>query len=193
MSWFFSEKDLAENLVLKDKVEVKNKMGVCQCPGKKLAMGRDGKAHNRNIFADVEHFRVVGGVTLVVCLLNDSELRHLGLNVKDYKLACEKAGVRLHQHPIIEMAPPDDLDGFRINVIKVITSHLKEGDGNIVVHCRGGVGRAGLVACCVLSELCKFPDTKAIIDFVRRKRDKRCVESRKQEDFVAKYFSSDYN
>lgn len=57
VSWFFSEKDLAENLVLKDKVQVKNKMGVCQCPGKKLAMGRDGKAHNRDIFADVEHFR----------------------------------------------------------------------------------------------------------------------------------------
>ena len=56
-------------------------------------MGRDGKSHDRNILADVESYRVVSGITLIVCLLNDSELRHLGVNVKDYKLACEKSGV----------------------------------------------------------------------------------------------------
>ena len=106
-------------------------------------------------------------------------------------MACQKSGVVLHQHPIIEMAPPDNLEDFKLNVVDVIVGHVKEGNGNVLVHCRGGVGRAGLVTCCVLSELCLFPDPRAIIEFVRRRRDKRCVESRKQEDFVAKY--CDYN
>lgn len=32
---------------------IKNKLGVSQCPGKKLDRGRDGKSYNRNIEADV--------------------------------------------------------------------------------------------------------------------------------------------
>jgi len=35
---------------------IKNKLGVSQCPGKKLERGRDGKAHNRNIEADVQAY-----------------------------------------------------------------------------------------------------------------------------------------
>ena len=60
--------------------------------------------------------------------------------------------------------------------------------GSVLVHCRGGVGRAGLVACCVLSTLCEFSSHKKVIEFVRKRRDKRCVESMKQEDFVKSYF-----
>lgn len=60
--------------------------------------------------------------------------------------------------------------------------------GNILVHCRGGVGRAGLVACCILINTCEFKSHKDVIEFVRKRRDKRCVESRKQEEFVKKYF-----
>jgi protein-tyrosine phosphatase len=87
-------------------------------------------------------------------LLNDSELRHLGVNVKDYKLACEKQGVTFYQYPIIEMAPPEDLGSFKSDVVDVIIQHIKTDPGNALVHCRGGVGRAGLVTCCVLATLC---------------------------------------
>jgi protein-tyrosine phosphatase len=117
-------------------------------------MGRDGKNHDRNIYADVDNFRVQSNITLIVCLLNDSELRTLGVNVKDYKAACDKSGVIFYQYPIIEMAPPEDILAFKTDVIDVICAHLRSGNGNILVHCRGGVGRAGLVTCCVLSTLC---------------------------------------
>jgi protein-tyrosine phosphatase len=59
----------------------------------------------------------------------------------------------------------------------------------VLIHCRGGVGRAGLLACCILSYLCDFKSYKKVIEFVRKRRDKRCVESRKQEDFVKDYFA----
>lgn len=122
-----------------------------------MALGRDGKAHNRSIIADVETFKQGQEITLILCLLNDSEMRHLGVNVKDYKDVCEKQGIIFYQHPIIEMAPPDDLQAFKTEVIDIIIEHLlKDAGGNVLVHCRGGVGRAGLVACCVLATLCEF-------------------------------------
>lgn len=49
-----------------------------QCPGKRIDMGRDGKKHDRNIFKDIEQFKNKG-VTLIVCLLSDSELRSIGV------------------------------------------------------------------------------------------------------------------
>jgi hypothetical protein len=36
--------------------------------------------------------------------------------------------------------------------------------------------------------MCEFSSHKKIIEFVRKRRDRRCVESRKQEDFVEKYY-----
>ena len=86
-------------------------------------------------------------------------------------------------------APSDDIDSFRDKVIPGICTQLISGSGNVLVHCRGGVGRAGLVACCVLAELVEFKNYKKVIEFVRKRRDKRCIESRKQEDFVALYCS----
>lgn len=116
---------------------------------------------------------------MIICLLNDSELRHLGVKVQDYKTACEKSGITFYQYPIIEMAPPEDLLVFKAEVIDVICYHLAQDSGHVLVHCRGGVGRAGLVTCCVLATLCDFPSSKKIIEFVRKRRDRRCVESRK--------------
>lgn len=185
IGWFIDERDTTGDsaLTFKGAEGVYGKFGLCQCPGKKLAMGRDGKSYDRNIFEDVEQFRSSQGITLIVCLLNDSELRHLGVQAKDYKSACEKSGVIFYQHPIIEMAPPDDLELFKKEVIDVIIGHLQSPSdstsNNVLIHCRGGVGRAGLVACCLLATLCQFKSHTKIIEHVRRRRDKRCVESRK--------------
>lgn len=58
---------------------------------------------------------------------------------------------------------------------------------NVFIHCRGGIGRAGLVASCLLLFIFKIGSYKKAIEGVRKRRDKRCVESRKQEDFVKVY------
>lgn len=87
-------------------------------------MGRDGKSYDRNIYEDVEQFNKSQGISLIICLLNDSELRHLGVQVKDYKQACETSGITFYQYPIIEMAPPDDLILFKKEVVDVIISHI---------------------------------------------------------------------
>ena len=59
-----------------------------------------------------------------MCLLSDTELRSLGVNVKDYQAACEKNSITLFKYPIIEMAPPEDLKRFHHEVIDVIVKVL---------------------------------------------------------------------
>lgn len=59
--------------------------------------------------------------------------------------------------------------------------------GNVLIHCRGGIGRAGTLACNILSSLFDFKHSKQVIQYVRDHRDKKCVESAKQVDFVDKF------
>ena len=77
------------------------------------------------------------------------------------------------------MAPPEDIAKFHKEVVVVLSKHIQEDSGNVLIHCRGGIGRAGLLACCILSYLCDFKSHLKVIEFVRKRRDKRCVESRK--------------
>jgi cyclin-dependent kinase inhibitor 3 len=55
------------------------------------------------------------------------------------------------------------------------------------VHCKGGVGRAGLVAACVLLATEAQSTAADAIAEVRRRRCKTAVETTRQEEFVAKY------
>lgn len=159
------------------------------CPGKNIAQGRDGKSYARDINTDVANY-AKAGIKLIVCLLNDYEIRSIGCDVKKYEKACVNNGIELFKYPIIEMAPPEDVGRFHSDVVEKVLATMANGQ-NVLAHCRGGIGRAGLLACCVVTCLRspqQLKKPKDVIAYVRSKRDRRCVESRKQEDFVAKYF-----
>ena len=162
----------------------KSKLGVSQCPGKNIR-GRDGKTYQRNVRKDCFHISKQG-VTMIVCLLMDLELRHVGADVKAYANSCQKLGINLVKQPIVEGSPPEDLEKWS-EVVNSIVAHIVNDRGHVLLHCRGGIGRAGTLACNVLSSVADFANSKEVIDFVRARRDKRCVESMKQADFVAKY------
>lgn len=96
------------------------------CPGKNVA-GRDGKTYNRCIEQDVTNFRQTHNIGLIVNLLNDYELRSIGVNVGKYESACIKNEIEFFKYPIIEMAPPEDLPKFDVEVIQKILKALSEG------------------------------------------------------------------
>ena len=85
-----------------------SRFGLSQCPGKNMEMARDGKSYNRDITRDVNQYKEQG-ITMIVCLLSDVEIRSIGTNVKHYEAACLKFGINLFKYPIIEMAPPSDI------------------------------------------------------------------------------------
>ncbi|MFN9901173.1 MAG: hypothetical protein ACK55Z_20820 [bacterium] len=96
------------------------------CPGKNIAAGRDGKSYSRDIRKDVAHF-AAQGVKLIICLLNDYELRTVGCDAKQYTKACLDHSIELYKYPIIEMAPPEDIKKFHNEVVIKIISSLDSG------------------------------------------------------------------
>lgn len=57
----------------------------------------------------------------------------------------------------------------------------------IVFHCRGGVGRAGLMAACLALRLGVVTSSAAAVSWIRKRRSKTAVETSKQEAFVDHY------
>jgi protein-tyrosine phosphatase len=76
---------------------------------------------------------------------------------------------------------------------------------SVLVHCRGGVGRAGVVACCWLMKLgvCGWVDdpspanlqetytavefVERVITYVRRRRSPKAIETYEQVQFLVEY------
>lgn len=143
-----------------------------------MASGRDGKSYQRDVVLDVRAMQGMG-ITLVICLIADIEIRSIGCNIKQYEASCQKSGIELFKYPIVEMAPPKDLNIWNEQVVLKAVKHILEGKGNVLIHCRGGIGRAGTLACNILSSLFEFKSSKHLIKYVREHRDKRCVESTK--------------
>jgi protein-tyrosine phosphatase len=159
-----------------------------QCPGKNMSKGRDGKVHSRDIRTDLLNFKDQG-ISMIICLLNDYELRSIGVQVDLYKNSCKQLDLLMIQFPVIEMAAPSSVESVELAVLSPVTQALTDGR-KVLVHCRGGIGRAGTIACCLLLKLHLCPSPKQAISLVRSKRDPRCVESRKQEDFIKNYFKT---
>jgi cyclin-dependent kinase inhibitor 3 len=178
---------LTQQMFDKSAGQDENRLGLCQCPGKKIGRGRNGKSFDRDIGADVFHFRTEGKVDVIICLLNKYELKTLGIDLQHYAKEAEKNGILLVVYPIIEMAAPeDDQAKFQSFLLENVINRIKEGK-RVIAHCRGGIGRAGLLAACVLLQLQVFDDTQKAVSFLRTCRDKRCVESQKQMDYIIVY------
>jgi len=45
-------------------------------------MGRDGKPHNRDLKLDLKDFAERQNVKIIICLLNEYELRTIGVDLK---------------------------------------------------------------------------------------------------------------
>lgn len=157
------------------------RLGLCYCPGKQVR--RSGIHWDRTLLTDLKRLQKVYGISTVGCLLNGAELNCFKL--RNYASVVESSGLELLLFPIIEMAPPESLPLTR-EFVKSIVQRLEKGD-HVAVHCRGGVGRAGVIAACVLLELGLARTGRRAIEQVRRLRCKQAVESYRQERFVCDF------
>ena len=120
----------------------------------------------------------------MVCLLSDAELRCL--KVRDYAAAVRAHNLSYVNLPMIEMAAPDDFDEA-CALISDLRRRIESEGEVLAVHCKGGIGRAGLVASCVLLALGRQSRARDAIGEVRRRRCKTAVETSRQEDWVVRY------
>ena len=154
---------------------VAGKIGMTICPGK----GGPSKSEHtwqRSLDADLERLKKNDKCDVLVSLIEDFELNLLqipGLVEKGTAL-----GIHVERFPIKDVSIPQ-MDPTIAEVAK-LKAWVEEGK-NLVIHCRGGNGRTGLVAACLLIALGKSPGNA--IKAVRNQRPK-AIETKQQEQFV---------
>ncbi len=102
-----------------------------------------------------------------------------------YQELANSLDISLFRLPMIDGGCPSSFEDVN-SILERIHLEVEKGR-NGIVHCRGGVGRAGLVACCYLLKyrLCGTHDDA--IRLVRRVRHPKAVETRIQEQFIERY------
>ena len=86
------------------------------------------------------------GVASVVSLLEPREARDLELHQE--RVACQELGIRYLSYPIPDRGVPSSKHEFN-RFLGEVLALLVQGQA-LVVHCRAGIGRSGLVAGCLL-------------------------------------------
>ncbi len=86
------------------------------------------------------------GVDLVVSLLAIDE--QIDLDLLDEKALCDENDIEFITYSIVDRSVPSSMSDFS-KLISRLADGLANGK-NIAVHCRQGIGRAGLVAVCLL-------------------------------------------
>lgn len=93
------------------------------------------------------------GISHVVCLQQEQESAELGLS--DEEKTCTTHDIRFTRFAIEDFGVPDE---STLNaLIHSLYNTTKEGETTLV-HCKGGIGRTGLICCCLLVQSGLLPD-----------------------------------
>jgi protein-tyrosine phosphatase len=155
------------------------RIGITFCPGKKQADAITG-AWDRDLRTDLECIRA-WGATHIVTLIEPWEIE--ALEVQELPSACAGLGLAWHHAPIQDGSVPDEHWEARWSAIEpALLASLDQGHG-VVVHCKGGLGRAGSIACRLAIAAGDGASAEALIERVRSVRP-GAVETRAQERAV---------
>lgn len=155
------------------------RLGMTFAPGKKDAFGDVGWV--RDLDLDLERLRGHYRADVLVSLIEDHELSLL--EIPTLVAAARDRGLSVVRFPIRDLSVPDDMPAFVALVGQVLAAY---GTGRTVVaHCRGGLGRTGLVVACCVVALRRCTAAEAVAS-VRRARP-GTVELPAQEAFVERF------
>ena len=154
------------------------RIGITLCPGKKQPGAQSG-AWNRDLGLDLDEIQRCGA-TAVISLITDEEMECL--QVSGLRDAVEERHMEWWHLPIPDVKPPgpEFESGWKV-AGEAIRDRLHMGF-NVLVHCKGGLGRAGTVAARLLVELGGNWE-----DAIRKVRDARsddAIETEAQERHI---------
>lgn len=150
---------------------VPGRLGLTVLPGR--------KDRGRRLDDDIDALKAQG-VSAVVCLIPNAELKHYG--VPDLLAAYTMAGLAVHHLPVLDQKNSSLQEMSRL--VDWVEKHLVAKE-RVVVHCVGGLGRSGVAAACFLRR--RGMNARDAIAEVRRVRSDRAVETEAQEEFVRRF------
>lgn len=156
------------------------KVGLTFAPGKRQAHAVSGN-WDRDLTADVGRLRGEFSADHLVCLLEDVELHELGIDV--LPAAAAGVGMAFHRFPIADGQLPDDEVAVTVLVSR-IAGWAAAGE-TVVIHCKGGLGRAGTIGGCVLRAAGREGQT-ALAELVQT-RGENCPETDEQRRFIERF------
>lgn len=153
------------------------RIGITFCPGKQDHAAATG-AWERDLGVDLDAI-AAWGARLVLTLVEPHEL--LLLKVPRLGLEVQRRGLLWCHLPITDFGVPSEhFERQWLSQGQEIRQLLRSGS-DVVVHCRGGLGRAGMMAARLMVELGTAPDEA--IRLVRRVR-KGAIETPGQQAVV---------
>lgn len=153
------------------------RIGITFCPGKVQYSAFSGR-WSRDLAADMDAIKDWGAVA-VVTLVEEHEL--VALQVEGIRDAVEARHMTWYHLPITDVSVPDQRFHSAWKKVGAELRHRLRNGFDILVHCKGGLGRAGTVAATLLVEL-GFSPTEAMAK-VRAVRP-GAIETYDQENFV---------
>ena len=153
------------------------RVGVTFCPGKYDPHAMSG-AWDRDLGADLDAIRDWGAAAIVT-LIEPKELTLLKVERLGEEVV--RRNMLWFHLPIVDVSIPDQRFEEKWDAAgEELRSILRNGS-DVLVHCRGGLGRAGTIASRLLIELGMPP--KTAIERVRAVRP-GAIETRAQEEYV---------
>jgi protein-tyrosine phosphatase len=121
------------------------------------------------------------GIDAVLSLLTSEEQQELGLRSEASEAS--RQGLEFSSFPIADLQVPRS-EAQLAKVLDEVTTKLSAGK-NVVVHCRQGIGRTGLIAACLLIKSGMSPG--AAVESVSAARGMAVPETPEQREWIERY------
>lgn len=130
------------------------RIGITFCPGKCDLFAHTG-AWERDLGIDLDTI-VAWGAKLVLTLVEPAELKDLKVPLLGHEV--KQRGIDWRHLPIADYSvPTQKFEEEWVTQGREIREMLRNGE-DVLVHCKGGLGRAGMIAARLLAELGMDPE-----------------------------------
>jgi len=151
------------------------KIGLSLCPGK-IQFGAMSGNWERDLRKDLQEIKE-HSYDVVVSLIEAEEFEELQVEELRDGLV-EEFGMSWHWAPIGDFSIPEQSVNIKLNEILIFIEDGK----SVFVHCKGGLGRAGLVSAWLLTHFGRT-SFEAIRE-VREARSPSAIETKPQENWI---------
>jgi ADP-ribosyl-[dinitrogen reductase] hydrolase len=158
----------------------RGRIGMTFCPGKKQP-DADSGTWDRDLETDL-HAIKAWGASILISLMEKHEFAEL--KVVDLSMYAARNGLEwIHLSIQDGSIPSASTENAWRGIVKGLKPRMMKGE-NVVFHCKGGLGRTGTMAACLLKELGIEGN-----DAIRMVREARpgTIENSQQEDYVLNY------